>query len=166
MKKENYIFASITTFFSLLFIIMTFQFSASNSINKIGPRFWPMMVLTIMLVLSIILIVKTKVQSYTDDEYTPEKENKTVRLFRLPIILIISLIVAVYIALLNVIGFLLSTLLFTYPVALLLGMKKKLSAFFLSVIATAAFIAIFGGLLNIPLPRGIGVFREMSFYFY
>ena len=166
MKKENYIFSIITVFISIFFIIMSFQFSASNSINKIGPRIWPLTTLIIMLVLSILLVVKTYFQANANDTSSSNDEKEEVKLLKNPIIFIIASIVGIYILLLNIVGFIIATIIFVYPASILLGMKRKIYAIFLTIISTIIFVSVFGLLLNIPLPRGLGIFREISFYFY
>jgi hypothetical protein len=74
--------------------------------------------------------------------------------------------IAVYAVLMNVIGFMLSTLAFTFANPLVMGYKNyRLLAVF-SVVLTVVIILVFGKVFYIPLPRGLGFLRELSYYIY
>lgn len=88
------------------------------------------------------------------------------KIFHLSIPVVSLLVVIIYVLLLNVIGFIFSTVLFLYGITLLLGTKKQLTAILFSIITMVVFVILFSVLLQIPLPRGIGVFRELSLFFY
>lgn len=71
-----------------------------------------------------------------------------------------------YILLMNYIGFALSTLLFTYFNARLMGYKNNKVLIIFSLILTGVILGAFGNLFLVPLPRGLGIFRELSYYIY
>ncbi|WP_096203165.1 tripartite tricarboxylate transporter TctB family protein [Bacillus sp. FJAT-45350] len=129
-----------------------------------GPKFWPLLVLTGLVLLSAFVLVKTifvkrreKVNKQAEDEYL--QDFSTTRL--------ISLIVGmfIYLYLMQFLGFILSSLLFIYFVCTLIKIPliKKLIFTFVSL---GVFIFLFGKILYVPLPRGIGILRELSFFFY
>jgi hypothetical protein len=71
-----------------------------------------------------------------------------------------------YVVLMNFIGFALSTLAFTYVNPLVMGYKKHRALAIFSVIMTVLVILVFGKVFFIPLPRGLGFLRELSYYVY
>ena len=76
------------------------------------------------------------------------------------------LVLAAYVGLLDVIGFVLAT--FAYLIAAPLSMKYSkpvLLAIFASV-TTAVMAIVFGIVFYVPLPRGVGLFRELSYLIY
>lgn len=75
-------------------------------------------------------------------------------------------IVTGYIVLMNVVGFAISTLAFTFINARAMGYKKYTALTAFTVILTVAVVLVFGKLFYIPLPRGMGFFRELSYYIY
>lgn len=75
-------------------------------------------------------------------------------------------IVTGYIVLMNVAGFALSTLAFTFLNARVMGYKNYKALTIFSAIVTVALVLIFGKLFYIPLPRGLGFLRELSYYVY
>ena len=75
-------------------------------------------------------------------------------------------LLALYIGLLEVIGFTLDTLLYLPVAALAIGYRKKINIALFTVIMTAVIILAFGKLFFVPLPRGLGLLRELSFILY
>jgi len=75
-------------------------------------------------------------------------------------------IFSAYLLLMDVIGFALSTLLFLFGSARGLGYKKTVVLSLFSLLLTVVLVVTFGKLFMVPLPRGIGIFREMSYFIY
>lgn len=76
------------------------------------------------------------------------------------------LLLAAYIALLDVIGFILSTLIYLVACPLSMGFRKPLLLIVFSVITTTVLVVVFGIVFYVPLPRGVNVFRELSYMVY
>jgi putative tricarboxylic transport membrane protein len=76
------------------------------------------------------------------------------------------IILAAYLLLMDIIGFALSTLLFLFGSARGLGYKKTAVLSLFSLLLTTILVATFGRLFFVPLPRGIGIFRELSYFIY
>ncbi|MFK4997112.1 tripartite tricarboxylate transporter TctB family protein [Bacillus sp. N9] len=72
--------------------------------------------------------------------------------------------IILYVVLLNFIGFIISTILFLYGISFLLGQKKQLNAILFTIVTTGVFIVLFSVLLEIPLPRGLGIFRNSAYF--
>ncbi|MCF6410743.1 tripartite tricarboxylate transporter TctB family protein [Pseudalkalibacillus salsuginis] len=167
---KDYIFYSIVILFALFFLVMTPQIKITNGTFIIGPRHWPYILLTLMLILAIFGIVKSYILAKKsksieskdhEDKIEPERT-----FFKLSIPMISLVLVILYVLLLNAIGFIISTLLFLYGISLLLGQKKQLYSIIFAVLTTVVFIGLFSVLLSIPLPRGLGIFRQLSLLFY
>lgn len=75
-------------------------------------------------------------------------------------------VVAGYIALMNIVGFCISTLLFTFFNARIMGYRKIKVLVVFAIILTASLVVVFGKLFYIPLPRGMGILRDLSYYVY
>jgi putative tricarboxylic transport membrane protein len=76
------------------------------------------------------------------------------------------LILSAYLLLLDIIGFALSTLLFLFGSARGMGYKKTVVLSLFSLLLTVVLVVTFGKLFFVPLPRGIGIFRELSYFIY
>lgn len=171
--KKDYIFYSIVVMFAIFFLTMTSQIKITNGSFTIGPRTWPYILLILMLALGTFGIISNfikskKTQATETTETTDDKEDSEPerRLFNLSIPIVCLLAVIIYVLLLNALGFILSSLLFLYGISFLLGEKKQLNAIIFSIVTTTVFVLLFSVLLSIPLPRGMGIFRQFSLLFY
>lgn len=72
----------------------------------------------------------------------------------------------VYIMAMDVIGFVLSTLFYVTAACWFIGYRKPLRLGIYAAAITATFTVIFGILFVVPLPRGIGQLRELSYMIY
>ncbi|MDQ0338189.1 cell division protein FtsW (lipid II flippase) [Caldalkalibacillus uzonensis] len=176
--KSNLVIAIVTIVFSFFFLIQAIQIPDSRAQTAVPPNFWPTFILSLMLVLGIILLAKTLIEArmqkresgQTETEQTVEEEEHVSVYepelkypFRLWAI-ILSL--TVFIITLPYLGFILASLLFILVVSWVMGVKKWIPLLGASVISTAVFVFIFTKLLHLPLPRGVGFFRELSLFFY
>jgi putative tricarboxylic transport membrane protein len=75
-------------------------------------------------------------------------------------------ILTAYILLMDVIGFALSTLFFLLGSGKAMGYKKNAKLIMFSVLLTVALVISFGMVFFVPLPRGVGFFRELSYLIY
>ena len=75
-------------------------------------------------------------------------------------------ILSAYLLLMDIIGFALSTLLFLFGSARGLGYKKTVVLSLFSLLLTGILVITFGKFFFVPLPRGIGIFRELSYFIY
>jgi len=77
-----------------------------------------------------------------------------------------ALLLAVYLAAMNVLGFILATLAYAAAAAWVTGYRKygKLALF--AVVTTAGLFLLFGKAFFVPLPRGTGILKELSYLLY
>lgn len=75
-------------------------------------------------------------------------------------------VLGVWLSIMNVVGFVISTALFIFANAALMGYKKYKNLAIFTIVLTAALVLSFGKLFFVPLPRGMGLFRELSYYLY
>lgn len=76
------------------------------------------------------------------------------------------IMLGLYVASMNYIGFALSTLVFSFLNARLMGYKKYKVLTVFTVILTVLVVLVFGKVFYVPLPRGMGLFRDLSYYVY
>jgi uncharacterized protein YqhQ len=159
----------------VFFLIYTLQIPEARSSSFIGPAGWPAIILTFMLIMGVLQIVKSvreaKVvrsngeKDTNSDEDLPEvegKENEKVKGSHWYVLAAIGL----YVLLLPILGFLVVTPILFLFLAWLFGMRKKTHLIITTLTSYILFIALFIYVLGIPFPRGIGIFRTISFWFY
>jgi putative tricarboxylic transport membrane protein len=100
-----------------------------------------------------------------------EKNPVTIPLFDLKLpegrmLLANILLLAAYIVLLDILGFAISTALYLFIAPASIGYQKWELLTTFSILGSALLVGIFGALFLVPLPRGIGFFRELSFLIY
>ncbi len=141
----------------------------------IGPEEWPMMILGFMLIMGILLLITTvkarnKGMSAGGEAVELSGEHLANKQKNPNIVNVghwfILLAIALYILLLPLIGFLFVTPALFLFLAWLLGLKKKRTLVLVTIIAMVIFVLLFIYALNIPFPRGIGIFRTISFFIY
>ena len=71
-----------------------------------------------------------------------------------------------YVILVKTVGFAILTACYTFAALWLLGSRKPVFNAVFSVLATLVLVLIFGRFFGITLPRGAGVFKELSFWLY
>ncbi len=63
-------------------------------------------------------------------------------------------------------GFAVSTLLFCLAIMRVLGVSSLKTLLLTATGATLVFIVLFPKIMAVPMPRGVGVFRMISLFFY
>lgn len=168
----NLVLSTITILFSLFFLFQSLKLPFGNAAN-IGAGGWPTMILILLLCMGVYLLAKTIVkmktlQTNNHGELPEDKENVILE----PKILFphkhwsTSGIILLYIIAISYLGFLLATPLFIFGMSLFLGMKGWFKLISVSLLTSISLVYVFIILLSIPLPRGMGVFRQLSLLFY
>lgn len=117
-------------------------------ISQYGANFFPQVLAVIMFTLSILLVVKAFKGEYQKDM---ESINK-IGFIRSAITLGISII---YLLLMQLLGFFLSTFIFLFVLMTYIGHKGKVIRFVTCLGVSLAVYGIFYFFLKIPLPEGI-----------
>lgn len=135
----------------------TYTFRVANIESGGGPAFWPRILLGIIIVLEIVLIVLTY-RKFKKGELKKEKDPEVIN----PQNLYIGIgAMALYILLINYLGFLISTILFMFAMMHFLQVKLRRNII-VSLVGSYIIAYVFVGLLMVPLPQGISVFGMLS----
>lgn len=132
--------------------------------ESVGPQFWPVLLLILLCAFSAITFVKAlqKVRIQKVDE---EKETAYIQQFSDARLWAIIIAIFLYLTLLPYLGFIVMTVIFSVACGVIIHLKRVKNLLF-AFIATVFLTYVFGNLLTIPLPRGIGILREASYFFY
>ena len=131
--------------------------------SKLGPGFWPRLILVSMMALSAGLAYNT-IRDVLKGKI-PEFDKIKFSSANLRFIAAVTLI-AVYLGLLPVIGFLVSTPVMMIAFMYLLGEKSKTWIFSVPFVLTLGIVLVFTKLMYVPLPRGMGIFLKISHLLY
>jgi len=149
----------------IMFVVTSIFLLESNKINipnrnlhLMGPDFWPKAILFILILLSAFCCIK----SWREKDKTRFEHQGKV-LFNT---ILIWCILFLYIFLVPYLGFIVATTLCLTFFIYLMGFRKIFISFVSGFIASIFSVFIFGKLLLIPFPMGIGVFKTISMLFY
>ena len=147
----------------LYFLLNSISLEDLRAVDPIGAAGIPTFILFFLVVLltnSLIAeIVKYRKHSEQADD-KPIINKATLKIAGLIVGIVIFILV------LNKAGFLLSSLFLTPILLLILGAQGKIQIISFSLIIPIYFAFLFGNVLSIPLPKGIGLFFEISNFFY
>ncbi|MFI0474185.1 tripartite tricarboxylate transporter TctB family protein [Halomonas sp. HMF6819] len=133
----------------------TLQFPGSAQVSTfIGPRVWPLTLLAILFVLGIVLLALTWRDRRHGDENTEEKAPSAKGAFSIGRTRHWWFIAAAigYTLLMQAVGFLLASLVFTLAGTVLLGARSWMAIAITLVVAAVLMQGVFVSLLGIPMP--------------
>lgn len=163
--KGELIFSLFILAASLFLYWVSGSFAKSTVLQgaHMGPSFWPRLILGALIVLSGIVAAGT-VRRISRDKAWGEAlltfDRGKMRFFAA-----LALCIA-YLFFLPLVGFVALTPLFMILFMLLLGEKSKGWIIGVSLVMTAVVVILFTKAMYVPLPRGVGLFREFSLLFY
>ena len=163
MLKGELVFSVLIVLISAFLFWVAQSFEGSVVYAKLGPEFWPTLVLAALIILGVIVSVGTVRKIAREkgwDEPLMTMDRGTARLFAA-----IGLIVG-YLLLIKVMGFILTTPPFMVLFMLLLGEKSKGWMASVSIGMTAIIVILFTKAMYVPLPRGAWLFRQFTLLFY
>jgi len=136
--------------FSLVMFTSTFAIEEHSFVQGMSARFWPQTVLTLLFGLSLSLFFAKK------GENAKEDGPHTLQ------ILTCCLYFSGYIVGLQIMGYLIATLLFQILFLLYMGIQNRKALVLIPVIVTGIMLAAFKGLLNVLLPSGLWFFQTFN----
>lgn len=147
----------------LFLYITTFSFQTVNIGGKLGPGWWPRFVLTLGMIFTLVSVwsaVKKGRKNSKAFEKTKLHRHEMISLAISAGICLAALL------LVGIIGYLGAIPIVVLGFMLQLGAKKPLSIALVTILSTLFFIVIFGRVMQVSLPRGMGIFRSISFFLY
>ena len=163
MLKGELIFSALVFVISLFLFWVTGSFAGQEFYGKLGPAYWPRLILVCLVVISGIVsagLIKKLSREKAWGESLMTMDRGKVRFFAA-----IGLI-ALYIFLLKIMGFIIMTPLFMIAFMILFGEKSKGWMIGVSIGLTAIIVILFTKAMYVPLPRGEWLFLKFSHLFY
>lgn len=164
--KRNRLFANGAVFvFFLFMLIHAFSLHEIRRFGEVGSGFWPLLILSSATILSFILLIKEwRLKGGEKEGRLGEKEEDFGK-NRLKVFLSI-LCLLFYVIGMPFIGFILSTFIFILIFIFVLGERRKWRLMLSPLLVTGLIVLVFGKLITIPLPKGVGFFAAFSRLFY
>jgi len=124
--------------------------------KEVGPDFWPKIVLICLIVLSAVLTVSNVIKWRKSRDEVSEREEGWKR------VLIVVFLAVAYVYFLKPLGFIVASPLFIIGMMLIIMPKRKRVIPFAVLGIMVMIYIIFSKLLFVPLPKGFGVFHDIS----
>ncbi|MBT7049380.1 MAG: tripartite tricarboxylate transporter TctB family protein [Desulfobacula sp.] len=148
-------------------LYLFFETKAFGNLNvygaKLGPDIWPKLILVSIMALSVGLAYNT-IKGVLKG-IIPASDKIQFSAANLRFIAAAGLI-ATYLALLPLVGFLVLTPVMMIAFMYLLGEKSKTWIFSIPFVLTIGVVLVFTKLMYVPLPRGTGIFLKISHLLY
>ncbi len=143
-----------------VFYNQSLSIDTTRMTDVVGAAGFPKAIIILAFVLTVISLYKA-FRHYSE---TTQKHSKIEELNIQFIGVLGSIIVFIFAT--DVIGFVLASMLLSAVIMFLLGLTKLTKVAWISVSISAVFTLVFGKILHVPLPRGMGFLQELSFLVY
>jgi len=170
MKKGPIIGNAVILIFFLFLLLQSLKLQEIRRFGELGSGFWPIVILGLASLLSAFLLLsswmKRKGEEGKEAEESASPDSIASRKRARRIVAISSVATLVYIFAMQWIGFALATLFFILAFIVILGERRKWVLIFSPVLVTVFILVVFSKFIAIPFPRGIGIFAELSRFFF
>jgi putative tricarboxylic transport membrane protein len=173
MRGEKYVTALIFAVSAAFFVLAT-RIPPPHLESPLGAGFWPKVILLLLFVTSGIHLgklllrkkeVEERLARETEQERKREEEETGER--KVFSLLVFGIGISfLYIYIVRWIGFIVATPIFMAVFMYITGYRKKIMVAVVSLATVAIFLLLFVKATYIPLPRGFGIFKEISVLFY
>jgi len=171
MKKDELIANGVAVLFFGFMLLYSFRMQGVRRFGDMGSEFWPIMILSGALILSIALLIgnfrkyRKEVKDGAASEFLSDEAALVLKQGRRKYWLSVICLLG-YIIVMPWIGFILSTFIFVYAFILSLEERRKLVLALSPALVTALTVVVFGRFLNLPLPRGGEFLAALSRFIY
>jgi putative tricarboxylic transport membrane protein len=170
MKKGPIFGNALILAFFLFMLLNSFKLHEIRRFGEMGSGFWPILILALASVLSAILLfsplLKRKDPGGKDTEESPSPGSIASRKRARNNVILSSLATLFYIFAMQWVGFAVATLLYFFAFIVILGERRKWVLIFSPPLVTVFILVVFSKFIAIPFPKGIGVFAELSRFFF
>jgi hypothetical protein len=157
-KAEELVVHGVVFLIMLMLYFETKSFPNMNIGGSLGPGWWPQVILTLGMLLTV-LSASLAARKKTGPGMIVDREEI--------ISLTISvLIFVVFLVMIEVLGFVGAAPILVAGFIWQLGGRKITTLIGASVGCSIGFVLLFGRLMEVPLPRGMGAIRSLSYLLY
>ncbi|MDN5335654.1 MAG: putative tricarboxylic transport rane protein [Synergistales bacterium] len=152
------VFSGVMVVFLLFFIIDSKNITQLSTADPVGPTAFPVILATLgILLMGMLVFQKLKKK---DSDLTSLRSPLSRRAVFTTVLLVF------YVPALNFFGFIPSSFALLTALVRLFGCPSLKKSVIIGFLGTAVTVALFGQLLHVPLPRGLGLLRSLSYFFY
>jgi len=166
----NTIFAAVVMVAAIYLWFVADSFPPFERYGDVDSDFWPKIILVVIgLVAAVILVSSVRqLRLYlgTRSGGTRSPKSPGVTGFLMGKNVILVALTLSYLYAFQLLGFIVATFIFLLLATALLGVRHKIATVLFPLLFTSGLMLLFTRVLNLPLPRGEGIFRDFSLWFY
>ena len=164
MIKGN-IVTALTVF--LLSLGLSVYISLQEKVGMMGgqiidPNTWSLILVIGLIFFSLVLLIRYGLQLFQSEPSLINEDAPRIDKADRITMLLFGVLSALYIVSLKYIGYILGTILYLAITYRFLGVRGMKKIILLPLILVAIFVLVFGRLLYISLPKGVGIFYEIT----
>ncbi len=163
LLKSDVIISAIIFAGALYLFFETKTFGSLDVFGGLGPEYWPQFILVSLMALCMGLAVSTIRTALKEKVLKTPKIKFTADNIRF---IAATALIATYLGLLPIVGFLVLTPVLMITFMVLLGERSKAWIFSIPFVLTIGIILVFTKVMYVPLPRGMGIFLKISHLLY
>jgi len=163
LLKSDVIISAIIFAGALYLFFETKTFGSLDVFGGLGPEYWPQFVLVSLMALCMGLAVSTIRAAIKEKTLKTPKINFSAENVRF---IAAATLIASYLGLLPVVGFLVLTPVLMIAFMVLLGERSKAWIVTIPFVLTVGIVLVFTKIMYVPLPRGTGLFLKISHLLY
>jgi len=161
MRKIEELLAHGVLFVGMLVLYFeTKNFPMLNIGGTLGAKWWPQNILLLAMFMTLASAVFVARKQATGGEKTKVNKEELISLG------LSAVIFAAFLMAIEVVGFIGAVPVLMVGFMLQLGARKVLSIVMAALLSSIGFALIFGRLMEVPLPRGMGMARAFSYIVY
>jgi len=160
MIEELLVHGVFFVFMAVLFL-ETKSFPEMNIGGKLGAAWWPQLTLGLGMILTLASAAFSVHKTLRES-----KQESKLKIRELKSLGISSAIFAIFLLGNAVVGFMWAVPVLMFGFMYHLGARKVPVLILVPILSSPLFAFIFGRFMEVPLPRGIGLFRSLSFFIY
>ena len=159
---SDIVICSIIILLSAFFYKETFSYAVIPGYERMGPEVWPQFLLIAIAFISLLIIISAirNQKKGINLNSKPEGEDNTSHVFIFGVSVFLVNLLFPYL------GFLFTSFLGVLIFSYLLGEKKIFSILSFSFVSVLTVYFFFAKILLVPLPRGVSIFRGISYFLY
>jgi membrane-associated HD superfamily phosphohydrolase len=142
----------------------TLSIDTTRMTDVVGAAGFPKAIIVVAFILTVFSLYSA-FRKYADKAHQYGAKKIVIEELNLQFIgILVSIIVFIFAS--EIVGYVLASLLLMITIMVLLGQRQISRILTVSIVSSFVFTLIFGKLLHVPLPRGIGFIQELSFLLY
>lgn len=149
---------------ALYFYYLAAQLERFAPAGQLGPAFWPKM--SLLLLMAGCFIKAIEIFGEERQQLSKKEEAPLLPPVNLPRLILMIILIIFPVVAMEIIGFLLANLLFLILLLHLTGLKRKIPLLLISFLGNIILLYIFVRIVYLPLPRGQGIFNDLTIFLY